>query len=163
MRTPTGKFGYRRLEDDIHQVDYHTDPKITHKHIVIDVSIPSHWTSASYHNDVCPSFYCGMLQIFVMDQATKELEELDAKYVVMWADDYGGDYDPILSSDDWDAVLQFVEENHLGVAMNNAIDLVANELMAACEEMHKSDKDMQEKIDTAWRLILNNLRYKGEK
>ena len=47
--------------------------------------------------------------------------------------------------------------------MKEAIDLIANELMSVCEEMHKSDKDMQEKIDTAWRLILNNLRHKGEK
>jgi len=92
-----------------------TDPNRTHPEVVFDVPIPSHWWSASYHNDVCPSFTFGILQIFVMDRATKERESLPFKYTVMYEDDYGGTYDALLETDNWSAVVKFVEENHKGV------------------------------------------------
>ena len=92
----------------------HTNPNLTHPEIMIDVPIPSHWWSASYHNDVCPSFTFGKLQIFVMDRATKERESLPFKYTVMYEDDYGCSYDPLLETDKWSEVLKFVEKNHKG-------------------------------------------------
>ena len=88
----------------------YTDPANTHPDIIIDVPIPHEWESYSYKNDVCPSFIFGKLQIFVCDEKTKKLEQFNPKYTVMYADDYGAGYDPLLNSDDWEEVLKFVKD-----------------------------------------------------
>ena len=45
------------------------------------------------------------------DEETKRLEQFNQKYVVMYADDYGASYDPLLNSDDWNEVLKYVNKN----------------------------------------------------
>ena len=92
--------------------NYYTDPKVTHPSIKIDVSIPHEWESMSYSNDLCPSFTHKGLQIFVMDEETRILERCDHKYSIMyyWIDDEreATQYDPILMSNNWNEVLEFV-------------------------------------------------------
>ena len=92
----------------------HTNPNLTHPEIMIDVPIPSHWWSASYHNDVCPSFTFGKLQIWVMDRATKEREGFDTQYMITLHEDYGQDSVFTMQSNKWSEILKFVEENHKG-------------------------------------------------
>jgi hypothetical protein len=87
----------------------YTDPKNTHPDIILDVAIPHTWESISYKNDVCPSFTVKNLQVFICDEETKKLEELDTKYSIMYQDDYGCTYDSLLNTDDWSEVLLFVQ------------------------------------------------------
>ena len=89
--------------------NYYTDPKVTHPEIKIDVPIPYEWESVSYSNDLCPSFSHKGLQIFVWDEETKKLEELHSKYSVIREEDYGHGYDDLLLTDDWNEVLEFVQ------------------------------------------------------
>lgn len=91
-----------------------TDPNRTHPEVVLDVPIPSHWWSASYHNDVCPSFTFGKLQIWVMDRATKEREGFDTQYMITLHEDYGQDSVFTMQSNKWSEILKFVEENYKG-------------------------------------------------
>lgn len=90
--------------------NYYTDPKVTHPSIKIDVPIPKDWRSMCYKNDLCPSFTHKGLQIFVCDEKTKKLEELQFKYSVIRDGDYGYAHDDLLLSDDWKEVLKFVNE-----------------------------------------------------
>ena len=90
--------------------NYYTDPKVTHPSVKIDVLIPKDWKSMSYSNDLCPSFTHKGLQIFVCDEKTKKLEELQFKYSVIRDGDYGHAHDDLLLSDDWKEVLKFVSE-----------------------------------------------------
>jgi hypothetical protein len=92
-------------------VNYYTDPKVTHPSTKIDVPIPKEWVSSCYKNDVCPSFTHKGLQIFVMDEQTRIDEQFDHKYSVMYEDTDKHGYDHILLSNDWNEVLEFVN-NH---------------------------------------------------
>ena len=89
--------------------NYYTDPKVTHPSIKIDVPIPKEWESSCYSNDVCPSFTHKVLQIFVMDEQSRIDEQFPHKYSVMLQDDYGGNYDSLLTSNDWFEVIDFVD------------------------------------------------------
>tara|TARA_R100001079_G_scaffold74686_1_gene39866 strand:- start:990 stop:1394 length:405 start_codon:yes stop_codon:yes gene_type:complete len=88
--------------------NYYTDPKVTHPDIKIDVPIPYEWESISYSNDLCPSFKVKDLQIFVMDDQTRDEEEFDHKYTIMSEENYGDDKPPFLATNSWDEVLTFV-------------------------------------------------------
>ena len=80
----------------------------THPSINIDVKIPGDWDNISYHHDVCPSFKVKDLQIFVMDDQTRDEEEFDHKYTIMSEENYGDDKPPFLATNSWDEVLTFV-------------------------------------------------------
>ena len=82
----------------------------SHPEINIEVEIPKDWENISYHHDVCPSFRYKDLQIFVMDDQTRDEEQLDCKYTIMSEKDYGDDKPPFLYSNDWNEVLKFVKE-----------------------------------------------------
>ena len=97
--------------------NYYTDPKVTHPSTKIDVPIPKEWVSSCYKNDVCPSFTHKGLQIFVMDEQTRIDEQFDHKYSIMHEDTYGYGHDPILMSNDWFEVIEFVN-NHGGKNAN---------------------------------------------
>ena len=71
------------MENRNYSENYHTDPKVTHPEINLDVPIPHEWESISYSNDVCPSFKVKDLQIFVMDDETRDEEELDHKFTII--------------------------------------------------------------------------------
>ena len=94
-----------------YSMNKYTDPAKTHPDIILDVPIPHEWESHSYKNDVCPSFAYKGLQIFICDEKTKKLEGLHFKYIVMFEEDYGYGYDSLLNSDDWNEVLDYVN-NH---------------------------------------------------
>ena len=97
-------------------VNYYTDPKVTHPSTKIDVPIPKEWESSCYANDICPSFTHKVLQIFVMDEQSRIDEQFPHKYSVMLQDDYGGNYDSLLTSNDWFEVIDFV--NNYGEKTN---------------------------------------------
>lgn len=80
----------------------------SHKYINVDVKIPGDWSNLSYHNDVCPSFGVHGLQIFVCDQETRDAEGFGEKYTIMIEEYYGEDREPLLSTNDWNKVLEFV-------------------------------------------------------
>ena len=82
----------------------------SHPEINIEVEIPSEWSNLSYHNDVCPSFGINGLQIFVMDDQTRDEEEFDHKYTIISEEEYGEGNEPFLNTNDWNEVLKFVKE-----------------------------------------------------
>ena len=43
------------MENRNYSENYHTDPKVTHPEINLDVPIPHEWESISYSNVVCPT------------------------------------------------------------------------------------------------------------
>lgn len=91
--------------------NYYTDPKVTHPHVKIDVSIPKGWVSQSYTHDISPSFSHRGLQIFVTDEKNRAMESLRHKYAVHYLDTDEKGFDMLLSTNDWDEVLNFVN-NH---------------------------------------------------
>lgn len=75
-------------------------------------AIPSDWADESWHNDACPSFYVGCdaideLRIYI-DYADPDRREVkgNGRYIVL----AGDDSECLLESDDWNAVLRFVNE-----------------------------------------------------
>lgn len=80
----------------------------THTNITLDVDIPKGWTNVSYHNDVCPSFSYKGLQIFLCDEATRKAEGFGEKYTIIIEEKYGEGEDPLLATNDWNEVLNFV-------------------------------------------------------
>ena len=99
------------MENRNYSENYHTDPKVTHPEINLDVSVPHEWESISHKDDVCPSFKVKDLQIFVMDDQTRDEEELDHKYTIMTEEDYGYDKPPFLNTNNWNEVLTFVKKH----------------------------------------------------
>ncbi|MAL42655.1 hypothetical protein [Hyphomonas sp.] len=99
------------MENRNYSENYHTDPKVTHPDINLDVPIPHEWESISYSNDVCPSFKVKDLQIFVMDDETRDEEELDHKFTIITEEEYGEGNEPFLNTNDWNEVLTFVKKH----------------------------------------------------
>ena len=99
------------MENRNYSENYHTDPKVTHPEINLDVPIPHEWESISYSNDVCPSFKVKDLQIFVMDDETRDEEELDHKFTIITEEEYGEGTEPFLNTNDWNEVLTFVKKH----------------------------------------------------
>lgn len=91
-------------------MNYYTDPKVTHPHITLDVSIPSEWISHSYTHDISPSFAHKGLQIFVTDERNRAIESLKHKYAVHYVDTDEKGFDMLLSTNNWDEVLDFVNK-----------------------------------------------------
>jgi hypothetical protein len=78
---------------------YRTDPATL-------PAIPVSWTDISWRNDMCPSFDAGTYHVFVdfAHPAQREYEDRP-RFVVMPKDGLSTPFE----SDDWDAVLAFVE------------------------------------------------------
>lgn len=92
---------YPRISDEFPDFDLSTLP-----------AIPADWEEDSWHNDACPSFtaHDGKLKIYV-DYDTPELREfpeLAFRYSVSSYND-AGDILTHLETNDWPAVLAFVE------------------------------------------------------
>jgi hypothetical protein len=73
--------------------------------------IPSHWRDISWHNDACPSFEVSGLQVFVdyADPAKRETAHYglaDVRFHVMEVETARS----IIASDDWQAVLDAVDD-----------------------------------------------------
>ena len=88
--------------------NYHSNPKVTHPEIKLDIAIPHKWISLSYKHDVCPSFGTKGLQIFVCDEQTRKDEGFECKYSIIKEKDYG-EGKTLFNTNNWDAVLKFVE------------------------------------------------------
>ena len=75
--------------------------------------IPEAWEDSSWHNDACPCFTVGRLQIYI-DFDKVEDRELQGGHrfcVLREAKDKLAVED-VLSTDDWQAVLAFVAKEH---------------------------------------------------
>ena len=76
--------------------------------------IPKNWEDVSYSNDTCPSYEVKGLQIFIDNPNPKEREyqESDSKrFYIIKAKNYGMGYKPLLETDNFFEVLEFVNDN----------------------------------------------------
>jgi hypothetical protein len=68
-------------------------------------TIPSHWKDISWHNDVCPSWQAGNMQVFIdFEQQEAREYDIDDRFRVCDADDH----ELLFSSNNWETVLSFV-------------------------------------------------------
>ena len=70
-------------------------------------AIPANWRDTSWHNDMCPSFAYGCVQVFI-DYADPEMRESASGYrygVGYWHED---DFVHVAETDDWNVVLAVV-------------------------------------------------------
>ena len=75
--------------------------------------IPKEWEDVSYSNDTCPSFEFKGYQIFIDNQNINEREyqESDSKrFHIIKSDDYGYGKKPLLETDNFFKVLEFVND-----------------------------------------------------
>lgn len=97
----------------------------THTNIIVDVPIPYKWENVSYHNDVCPSFSFKGLQIFICDEQTRKEEGFGEKYTIIIEAEYGEAKDPLLATNDWNKVLDFVHKFNMRIyKINKDIDVL---------------------------------------
>jgi len=70
-------------------------------------AIPAGWLDVSWHNDNCPSYMVAGLQVFI-DYATQEMREHkgEARFLIVCTDSDA----TLLASDDWQAVIDFVDD-----------------------------------------------------
>ena len=79
--------------------------------------IPKDWEDVSYSNDTCPSYEVKGLQIFIDNLDPKEREYQDEygqefkRFHIIKAKDYGMGYKPLLETDSFSEVLEFVNDN----------------------------------------------------
>jgi hypothetical protein len=77
-------------------------------------ALPYGFSDSSWHNDVCPSYSSELfgLRIWIdyVDPAQREVDQ-DERFLVTPLDD--GTHDVFVQTDDWNAVLAYVEE-HIG-------------------------------------------------
>jgi hypothetical protein len=69
--------------------------------------IPPEWEDVSWHNDACPSFQTGDFLIYVdyANPADREIEN-HPRFAVLR--DMGENFDVVIESDDWNAVLAVI-------------------------------------------------------
>ena len=78
--------------------------------------IPKDWEDVSYSNDTCPSYEVKGLQIFIDNSDPKEREYQDEygqefkRFHIIEAKNYGMGYKPLLETDSFSEVLEFVNE-----------------------------------------------------
>ena len=74
--------------------------------------IPKNWENVSYGNDTCPSFEFKGHQIFIDNENPTEREIQDGKrFHIINSDDYGYGKKPLLETDNFFEVLEFVNDN----------------------------------------------------
>ncbi|MGI9571839.1 MAG: hypothetical protein ACR2L5_00800, partial [Candidatus Actinomarinaceae bacterium] len=74
--------------------------------------IPKDWENVSYGNDTCPSFEVKGLQIFIDNENPTEREIQDGKrFHIIKVKNYGLGYKPLLETDNFFEVLEFVNDN----------------------------------------------------
>ena len=74
--------------------------------------IPKDWKDVSYSNDTCPSYEVKGLQIFIDNENPTEREIQDGKrFHIINSDDYGYGKKPLLETDNFFKVLEFVNDN----------------------------------------------------
>ena len=74
--------------------------------------IPKEWKDVSYGNDTCPSFEFKGHQIFIDNENPTEREIQDGKrFHIINSDDYGYGKKPLLETDNFFEVLEFVNDN----------------------------------------------------
>jgi hypothetical protein len=74
--------------------------------------IPKDWENVSYSNDTCPSYEVKGLQIFIDNENPTEREIQDGKrFHIINSDDYGYGKKPLLETDNFFKVLEFVNDN----------------------------------------------------
>lgn len=73
--------------------------------------IPKYWEDVSYGNDTCPSYEVKGLQIFIDNENPTEREFQGGKrFHIINSDDYGYGKKPLLETDNFFEVLEFVNE-----------------------------------------------------
>jgi len=76
--------------------------------------IPKNWENVSYSNDTCPSYEVKGFQIFIdnLNPKEREYQESDSKrFHIIKASNYGMGYKPLLETDNFFEVLEFVNDN----------------------------------------------------
>ena len=79
--------------------------------------IPKDWEDVSYGNDTCPSYEVKGLQIFIDNLNPKEREYQDEygqeskRFHIIKAKNYGMGYKPLLETDEFSKVMEFVNDN----------------------------------------------------
>ena len=76
--------------------------------------IPKDWEDVSYSNDTCPSYEVKGFQIFIdnLNPKEREYQESDSKrFHIIKASNYGMGYKPLLETDNFFEVLEFVNDN----------------------------------------------------
>ena len=76
--------------------------------------IPKDWEDVSYSNDTCPSYEFKGFQIFIdnLNPKEREYQESDSKrFHIIKASNYGMGYKPLLETDNFFEVLEFVNYN----------------------------------------------------
>lgn len=71
-------------------------------------TIPSTWTDLSWRNDVCPSWAIGKVRVWVDFANPEEREFEDVNRFRVTDEDVA---EILFESNDWQAILQFVEQN----------------------------------------------------
>ena len=74
--------------------------------------IPKEWKNVSYGNDTCPSFEFKGCQIFIDNEDNDEREIKDGyRFHIINVDDYGYGKKPLLETNEFSEVLEFVNDN----------------------------------------------------
>lgn len=76
---------------------------------VLDVQLPEGFEDTSWHNNICPSFKRGDVEIFVdyADTALRELPD-SPRFSVQRFDAKADAYEDVIQTDDWQTVLDTV-------------------------------------------------------
>jgi len=98
----------------VNEYDKHTYNDLTDfEKCLFDIKnlIPKEWEDVSYSNDTCPSFEFKGYQIFIDNENPTEREIQDGKrFHIINSDDYGYGKKPLLETDEFSKVLEFVNE-----------------------------------------------------
>lgn len=85
--------------------------------------IPAEWKDRSWHNDLCPSWNTGRGVIVYVDFRDPDQRELDGPRFMVTGDFEGcGHNEPLIETDDWQAVLAFVANPDTRPARFIAVD-----------------------------------------
>jgi len=97
----------------VNEYDKHTYNDLTDfEKCLFDIKnlIPKEWEDVSYSNDTCPSFEFKGYQIFIDNENPTEREIQDGKrFHIINSDDYGYGKKPLLETDEFSKVLEFVK------------------------------------------------------
>ena len=75
----------------------------------IKKDIPKTWENVSYANDTCPSFLFNNYLIFIDHKNDKKRElQGNKRFHIINNDDYGNGVEPLLETDNFEDVLEFV-------------------------------------------------------
>lgn len=91
--------------------------------------VPAHWVDASWHNDTCPSYRIGDVQVWIdyADRAKREFADGARFCMQIWGAD---DCVPVLETDDWQEVLRHVAAEEEADRIATGIDAEAERARA---------------------------------